>query len=146
MRILAVLAAIAAAVSLSCQPCLAEGPQPGLWKLSSKTLPGGPMNENSHTACITPEMVKDPGSTFARQNAFQNVTQSGCQQTHHFTGITLSWSMVCTGNSPTSGSGTMTFDSPQHYSGTFTITGSDPARPMTVTTTMEGQRIGDCDK
>jgi hypothetical protein len=143
MRILALLAATAT-VSLSCQSCLAEGPQPGLWKLTSRTLPGGPMNENSHTACVTPEMVKDPGSTFVRQNAFQNVTQTGCRQTHSFTGITLSWSMTCTGTPPTSGSGTMTFDSPQHYSGAFTITGSDPARPMTVTTMMEGQRIGEC--
>ncbi len=147
MKILAALAAIAAAASMTSQPCLAEGPQPGLWKLTTKSLiPGVPMAENSHTACITPEMVKDPASAFARQSALQNATQTGCQQTHHFTGITLSWSMMCTGKSAMSGSGAMTFDSPQHYSGTFTMTGSDPARPMTVTTTMEGQRVGECDK
>jgi hypothetical protein len=147
MKILAALAAIAAAVTMTSEPGRAEGPQPGLWKLTTKSLiPGAPMAENSHTACITPDMVEDPGSAFVRYSALPNAAQRGCHQTHHFTGITLSWSMMCTGKSPMSGSGAMTFDSPHHYTGTFTTTGSDPGRPMTVTTTMEGQRVGECDK
>jgi hypothetical protein len=135
---------VAAALSaFAAAPVAAEEPQPGMWRVTTRGLvPGTPGADNSHSICITLEMARNLAAFFANPEAMRG--GGDCQHTHQFTGITLSWQMSCAGLSPMSGTGTITFDSPQHYAGTFTAVGSGAGRPMSYSISMEGQRLGDC--
>lgn len=136
---LAALLSIAAA-----RTAAAEGPQPGLWKVTTKTqVPGAPARESSHTSCVTAEMAKNPGSDFTRA---ETSPRPDCKRTQQYAGSKLTWKIECTGQNAMTGEGSLTFDGPQHYSGSFQVSVSAAGRQMSFATTLEGQRVGECTK
>jgi Protein of unknown function (DUF3617) len=132
----------AVVVAASHAAVAADGPQPGLWKVTTITHTGGAKQQDSHTSCLTPEMAKNPEKEFARSPQ----ATKDCKQSRKISGSTLSWQMECSGQYAMTGTGTMTFDSPQHYTGTFKMSVAAGPRPMDIVTTMEGQRVGECQK
>lgn len=132
-----------ATVTFATVTCAAEGPEPGLWRITTRGLvPGAPGADTSRSVCITFDMASHLGAFFANQNPMRGA--GDCRHTHQFTGITLSWQMSCAGPTLMSGAGTITFDSPQHYVGTFTTVGSMAGPPSNYSLSMEGQRLGEC--
>jgi hypothetical protein len=137
-------AAIAIFLLAPAVPAHAVEPQPGQWKTTIKTeVSGRPPREISHERCVTPEMIKDPESTFMRDDAN---AQRDCKRSFKKGDSTLSWTIECSGKMTMSGSGSMTFDSPIHYSGFFKVFGNTGDQPFEIVTQMEGERVGDCAK
>jgi hypothetical protein len=127
---------------LAAAPAHAIEPQPGQWRTTIKTeVAGRPPHEISHERCVTPEMIKDPEMAFMRDDAN---AQRNCKRSFEKSESTLSWTITCTGKMTMSGSGSMTFDSPTHYSGSFKVFGSTDDQPFEIVTQMEGERVGDC--
>jgi Protein of unknown function (DUF3617) len=136
--------AVALFLLTSAAPAYAIEPEAGQWKATIKTqVSGRPSQEISHERCVTPEMIKDPESTFTRSDAN---AQRDCKRSFNKGDSTLSWTIECTGKMMMSGSGSMTFDSPTHYSGSFKVFGNAGDQPFEIETQMEGERIGDCAK
>jgi hypothetical protein len=139
----------AGVILLALSPAFAQQPQPqpGMWKVTTKmNIPGMPANmpgrENTHTSCMTPDMVKDPKS-FAGNPQGQAAGEN-CKYTHAFKGGQLTWQVACTGAAPVTAEGTMTFESPQRYRGTVNTATTVQGQAMKIAMTIEGQRIGDC--
>lgn len=123
-------------------PAHAIEPQAGQWKTTVKTqISGRPPHEVSHARCITPAMIKDPETTFMRNDTN---TQNECKRSVKKGDSGFSWTFECTGKMTMTGSGSMTFDSPIHYTGSFKIFGNAGDHPFEAVTQMEGERIGDC--
>ena len=144
MRIVA--AAAPAIVLLVFAPhAYAAEPQPGQWKTTMKTqVVGQPARETSRMRCLTPEMAKNPGAAF--MNDRDNAAQQNCKRTFNNTASSISWKFECTGEMAMSGTGSMRFDTPTHYTGSVRITGGSAGHVINITTLMEGQRVGDCAK
>ncbi len=76
---------------------------------------GGGMGFSSKV-CITPEQAKKGVPPTTGKN------DEKCEQTDIKTsGKTTTWKMVCTGKHKVTGSGTVTNDSPEHFSGETTL-------------------------
>ena len=134
-------AAVIATLALAA-PAHAVEPQPGQWQTTIKTqVAGAASREISHARCVTPEMIKDPEKTFTRDDAN---AQSDCKRSFTKGESTLSWTVVCTGTITMNGAGSMTFDSPTHYTGVFKVVGKANDQAFEISTQMEGERIGDC--
>lgn len=132
----------------------AEGMKPGLWEFNTQTsgagmpampaipeaqrkqmeamgikMPqagGGGMGVTTKV-CITPEQAK--------KGVPPNSDKDGekCEQTDVKTsGKTTSWKMVCTGKHKVTGSGSVTYDSPEHFSGETTMNMQDGPRGVTT--------------
>lgn len=139
----------------------AEGMKPGLWEFTTQMsgagmpampsipeaqrkqmeamgikLPqagGGGMNITTKV-CITPEQAK--------KGVPPNVDKDGekCEQTDvKVSGKTTSWKMVCTGKHKVTGSGSVTHDSPEHFSGETTMNMQDgPQGPAAMNNKFSG--------
>jgi hypothetical protein len=128
----------------------AAQPQPGQWRVTSKTtiagLPAGVpagmgQQEHTQTQCITPEQAKDPGKNWQRPDGRGS---QNCTNKNSWNGSVLTIDTTCTGNPPTTIKGTMTFDSATHYKGSMNSSSSAGGAPMQVTIAIEGQRTGEC--
>jgi Protein of unknown function (DUF3617) len=120
----------------------AQTPQPGQWKATMKTqMPGQPPRETTNSTCITPEMVKNPETAFARDDM---TTNANCKRSFAKNANGFSWKFECTGQTPMTGTGSITFDSATHYKGTMAIAANAGGQAFNITGTMEGQRTGDC--
>jgi hypothetical protein len=134
-------------------PTHAAQPQPGQWRVVTKTTiaglpPGVPAGmgaqEHTQTQCITPEQAKDPGKNWQRPDAPRG--NQNCTNKNAWNGNVLTIDSTCAGNPPATVKGTITFDSPTHYKGVMNSASSGGGMAMQVTVTMEGQRIGECPK
>jgi hypothetical protein len=136
--------AIGLALIAFAAPANAIEPQPGQWRTTVRTqVSGGAPQELSHERCVTPQMINDPESTFLQDDAN---AQRNCKRTFQKGESTLSWTVVCTGKVTMTGNGSMTFDSPTHYTGSFNVVGNSDDQPFEMVTQMEGERVGDCAK
>jgi hypothetical protein len=134
--------AVALFLLLQTAPADAVELKAGQWKMTMKTqVSGRPGREISHARCLTPEMIKDPEATFMRNDTN---AQQECKRTFKKGDSSLSWTFECTGKVTMTGSGSMTFDSPTHYSGSFKVFGNAGDHPIEIVTQMEGERVGDC--
>jgi hypothetical protein len=128
-------------------PCAAgavDGPQPGLWKVVTRpevnAMPGP---AETKTRCLKPEDVQDLERTFAPEYRVQGAT---CERMElQWSGQKLSWRIRCTGALSMDVAGTYEFDGPRHYSGVVTLVGLMAGREMRSRTTLEGERIGECE-
>jgi hypothetical protein len=141
------LAASVVLIVLGGRPSAADGPQPGLWKITTRSqMAGAPVRESSRTACLSAEAGADP----YRLVLGDSKPQPGCEQFHELKADTLSWRTECSGGRGISGQGSMLFDTPQHGSGSETVTksvggmGLREGQTVAMTVTIEGRRIGDC--
>jgi len=118
-------------------PAFAAHGKAGLWDLSvTVSAPGmdhPQVVSNQH--CMTAGEVASPGLSAP--------SQSGCSMQNAQTeGTTLSGDLVCTGEHKGSGHMTVTYDSPEHYSGTMTFTSTaDDGTSVAVSQKMEGRWV-----
>jgi len=95
----------------------AEGIEPGLWKITTRTESGGvsgPPRQNSK--CLTPEQTSDLPTTFSPVGRTINSECAPIERS--FTGGKLTWRLVCKGQLDMELTGEFNFDSPHHYTAT----------------------------
>jgi hypothetical protein len=122
----------------------AEGLQPGLWRVITKTEVNGVVGPDQQTMrCLKPEDVSDLDATFSPQARTVNST---CERVEHeSTAQRLKWRLQCTGQIDMDVAGEFVFDTPQHYTAVVTTQGAMAGRLMHSSRSLiEGQHTGDC--
>jgi Protein of unknown function (DUF3617) len=134
--------AIAAILAISARADAAAGPRPGLWKVTTRLDRDGSVSPpNTQTNCVTADQIKDPSKSLMPPDS----PEEKCTRTSYsWTGTRLIWRLQCSGKMPISGSGDINFDSPEHYRGKITSSGSLNGRPFVSTIMLEGTRVGQC--
>ena len=96
---------------------LADGLEPGLWHLTSRTQTGnviGPPHDSSK--CLTPEEVGDLAAAFSPVSRTVNSVCAPIERS--FNGSRLNWRLTCKGQLDMELAGEFNFDNPRHYTGT----------------------------
>jgi hypothetical protein len=137
--------ALAALFALSPHANAAEGPRPGLWKVTTRVSRDGATSQpDSHTSCVTADQLKDPSKSLTPP---QSSPEEKCTRTQYeWTGSKLSWRIECNGRMAMKGGGIIDFDSPEHYTGKITSAGSFNGHDFDSTIMIEGERLGVCPK
>lgn len=107
----------------------AEGIEPGLWQVTSRTQTGGvigPPHESSK--CLTPQDVADLATTFSPVSRTINSTCAPIE--HNLSGSHLIWRLTCRGQLDMELTGEFNFDSPRHYSATVQSKAAMAGMPM----------------
>mgnify|MGYP001358440683 CR=1 FL=1 len=128
---------IAAAISLVfivLAPVSATDPPGVLWRTTSQmVMPGMPFSPPPQTLqlCTRPTWTAPPpgGDPTCVASNYQVV------------GNKATWTMQCSGDMPMTGTGEITFNGSDSYTGVITAT----AEGMTMTINLSGQKIGTCD-
>ncbi len=128
-------AASALLILLVLGPARADDPPGNLWEMSSQmSMEGMPMAmpPNKLKVCTAKEWTKPPpgGDASCVNSNFQRDANKA------------TWTMQCSGEMPMQGTGEITFDSPDSYSGAIKAT----AEGMNMTIRLSGKKIGTCDK
>jgi hypothetical protein len=134
----AVVLATAATVAL------ADGIEPGLWKITSRTATGGvigPPHESSK--CLTAEETHDLPTTFSPTPRTINSVCSPIER--NFNGEKLSWRLVCKGQLNMELTGDFDFDTPHHYTATMRTTAEMAGMKMVDSqNTLEAEWVSAC--
>jgi hypothetical protein len=111
------VALAATAFALAASIAFAEGIEPGLWKITSRTETGGVIGPPHESArCLTAEQTKDLAATFSPVSRTQNSVCAPIERS--FNGGRLTWKLVCKGQLDMELSGEFNFDDPHHYTAT----------------------------
>jgi hypothetical protein len=136
--------ALFAAFALAASAALADGIEPGLWKIITHTESGGvagPPHESSK--CLTAAQTGDLGATFSPIPATVNSVCAPMERS--LKGPLLTWHLVCTGQLNMDLSGAFDFDSPHHYTGTVRTKAEMPGMPnVDSQNTIEGEWDSAC--
>ncbi|HSD74518.1 MAG TPA: DUF3617 family protein [Steroidobacteraceae bacterium] len=128
------LAAISALGLLSLTPAGAEDPPGNLWEMTSQmSMEGMPMKmpPNTVKVCTAREWTRPP------PGGDPTCVNSNFQQD----GNKVTWTMQCSGQMPMQGTGEITFDGADSYTGIIRAT----AENMPMTINLSGKKIGTCD-
>ncbi len=132
----------AALLFAAAMPALAaDGPQPGLWKVTIRAeTDGAPAPERISNRCLKPEQLKDIEKTFTPEQG------AACTRVEfEWTGRKLSWRIKCTAPVAMDNSGWYVFDSPRHYTGELVVgIAAAAGREMISRTRIEGEHLGEC--
>lgn len=119
--------------------------KPGMWEISSQTdMPGMPykMPPMTFKHCVTAQML-------AKNQALgeqKSPPGTHCDRTDYkISGNQAEWGVSCTGRENMSGHGTVTWDSPNSYHGETHLSMEMNGHTTSMTQTMQGKRIGDCE-
>jgi uncharacterized protein DUF3617 len=107
----------------------ADGIEPGLWQVISRTQTGnviGPPHESSK--CLTAPEVADLAATFSPASRTVNSTCGPTER--NFTGSRLIWRLTCRGQLDMELTGEFNFDSPRHYTATVQSKAAMAGTPM----------------
>jgi hypothetical protein len=111
----------------------ADEPPGVLWETTSQpVMQGMPMSMPAQTqkTCSPREWTRPPAGG-----------NPGCTSSNWSrTGTKATWTVTCTGEMPMTGTGEMTFNGDDSYSGTIRLTGG----PMAMTVNLTGRKIGTC--
>jgi hypothetical protein len=120
----------------------ADEPRPGLWKVTTRVSREGAISApSSQTNCVTADQMKDPSKSLIPPDT----AEEKCIRTQYqWTGTVLNWRMQCSGKIAMSGGGDIAFDTPEHYRGKITTTGSVNGHDFTSAIMLEGERVGEC--
>jgi Protein of unknown function (DUF3617) len=146
MRKSTIAAALAVTFGLSVTARAADFiAEPGLWRGTVIVeRDGQKMPAKIHDHCVTPKEMDDSLKNLA-QGPIRNTPEETCKKTKfEQTKSTLNWRIECTGKMTMNGDGAIAFDSPQHYTGTVTMTGNMMGHPINNVVHLEGQRISAC--
>src|ERR1700736_3050442 len=137
-------AMVAGLLAGCCCAIAADGLQPGLWKVITRVeMNGMQAPAEAKTRCLKPDDARDLEKTFAPE---YRVEGSTCERMNvAWSGQKLSWRIQCTGPLSMEVGGIYEFDTAQHYTGVITLLGSMAGREMRSRTTLEGERIGECE-
>lgn len=107
----------------------ADGIEPGLWQIISRTQTGGvigPPHESSK--CLTPQDTGDLAVTFSPLSRTVNSTCAPIER--NLNGSLLNWRLSCKGQLDMELTGEFNFDSPRHYTGTVQSKAAMAGMPM----------------
>jgi hypothetical protein len=107
----------------------ADGIEPGLWQVTSRTQTGGvigPPHESSK--CLTSQDVADLATTFSPVSRTINSTCAPMER--NLSGSHLTWRLTCRGQLDMELTGEFNFDSPRHYSATVQSKAAMAGMPM----------------
>jgi Protein of unknown function (DUF3617) len=138
-------AAIAAALlATGARVIAADALQPGLWKVVTRVeMNAMQAPAEVKTRCLKPDDARDLEKTFAPEYRVQGST---CERMNvQWSGQKMSWRIQCTGPLSMDVAGAYEFDTPQHYTGVVTMLGLMAGREMRSRTTLEGERVGECE-
>ncbi len=115
--------------------------EPGLWQMTLRGERNGQtLPVQSHRHCVSPRELADPLSAFAPPPPRQS-----CRRTRLRTSeIGIYWGFECLGQSAIVTDGSITFDSPEHYTGMIGTRGLVKGQQLLETVSIEGQRVGAC--
>lgn len=148
------------AAALAVTPALAAHGKVGLWKITvSMQNPAmgqisssdqaqmramGIQMQNAHTVTVDHCMTQDEVNS--DQLSAASARQQGCELENLKTaGHTFSGDMVCKGQMKGRGHMTVTYDSPEHYSGKMQFSGTAHGQPVSMTNTYDGRWVkADC--
>jgi len=128
------LAAAASLVLLTLAPARAADPPGVLWETTSQMVMEGmpfsppPMN----LKLCTPKVWTNPPPGGDKTCVNTNFTRVGNKAT---------WTMQCSGDMPMTGTGEITFEGTDSYTGAINAT----AEGMTMTIKLSGKKVGTCD-
>lgn len=171
-KLLASCVPVACISMLVCMPALAADMRlkPGLWEVTMQSTRDGAVQQMPKLTpqqqaqmekmgikmpangaggvmiqtCLTKEQVERDEPPKPKDDARQKCEQTEMKRS----GSTVNWKMVCTGDHPMTGTGSMTMKSPEAYSTTMNMVGQDPKRgAVTMSSSMQGRWLGtDCTK
>ena len=97
---------------------LADGIEPGLWKITTRTESDGVVGPPRESGkCLTAEETRDVAKAFS---PVANTVNSECAPLERsFVDGKLSWKLVCKGQLDMELIGEFNFDAPRHYSATI---------------------------
>src|ERR1700691_4704660 len=104
-------------LALGATVALADGIEPGLWKIINRTQTGGvigPPHESSK--CLTADQTRDLATTFSPISRTENSVCAPIER--NLIGEKLTWRLICKGQLDMELNGEFTFDSPHHYTAT----------------------------
>lgn len=117
------------ACALGGSTVLADGIEPGLWQVISRTQTGGvigPPHESSK--CLTPQDVADLATTFSPVSRTVNSTCAPIERS--LADSRLTWRLTCKGQLDMELTGEFNFDSPRHYTATVQSKAAMAGVPM----------------
>ena len=137
------IASSLAAVLFAASPSLADGLQPGFWKVTSTPeVNGAPTPPQVKMRCMTPAETADLDKTFSPEARTIN---SSCERVEHeVTPTTLKWRLQCTGQMAMDVAGAFNFESPQRYVAEVRTQMSMPGQTVASRVKIEGERVGEC--
>jgi Protein of unknown function (DUF3617) len=136
---------LAAALIVVGAAARADGIEPGLWKVVTRTEAAGmagPPHESEK--CLTAEQTADLATTFSPITT--GTVNSVCAPIERsFADGKLTWQLTCKGQLDVELSGDFTFDAPHHYTGTIRTKATMAGQIMADTqNTLEGQWVSAC--
>jgi hypothetical protein len=138
------VALAAAILAFAATAAWADGIEPGLWRVITRTEAGGvigPPHESSK--CLTAEQTGDLATTFSPVAGTINSVCSPLER--DLTDGKLTWHLVCKGQLDMELSGDFTFDTPHHYTGTVRTKAAMAGMQMVDSQNMlEGQWVSAC--
>jgi hypothetical protein len=139
-RIALATAALVLAASAAC----AEGIEPGLWKIISRTETGGVIGPPHESArCLTAEQTKDLPNTFSPVSRTENSVCAPLERS--FSGGKLTWRLMCKGQLDMELSGEFNFDDAHHYTAiTHTKAAMAGVTMVNSQDTLEAQWVSEC--
>lgn len=122
----------------------ADGLEPGLWKVITRTETGGvigPPHESSK--CLSPQQTADLATTFSPVPATINSVCAPIER--NLTGGKLTWRLSCKGQLDMELTGDFTFSDPHHYTATVRTKAEMGGMQMVDSqNTIEGQWVSAC--
>jgi len=122
----------------------AEGIEPGLWKITSRTQTGGVIGPpHQSSKCVTADEARDVPAAFS---PIPRTVNSECAPIERqFDGHKLTWRLVCQGQLNMQLDGEFNFDTPRHYTGTVRSKAVMMGQTMVDSQeTMEAQWVSAC--
>jgi len=117
------------ACALGDSPVLADGIEPGLWQVISRTQTGGVIGlPHESSKCLTPQDVADLATTFSPLSRTVNSTCAPIERS--LSGSRLTWRLTCKGQLDMELIGEFNFDSPRHYTATLQSKAAMAGMPM----------------
>ena len=130
-------------VGLASSPAVAELPnmQEGLWEVTTKVEISGqtkPLPEYTVQHCVTKKDIEQGKGKLHQPNSRK------CQvQDYKVEGNKASWAITCSGDNPTTGTGTVTY-SGTSFAGTSKMVIGKKGQEREMTQTFSGKRLGPC--
>jgi hypothetical protein len=108
---------------------LADGIEPGLWQVISRTQTGGVIGlPHESSKCLTARDVADLATTFSPLSRTVNSTCAAIER--NLSGSHLTWRLTCRGQLAMELTGEFNFDSPRHYTATVQSKAAMAGMPM----------------
>ncbi|MGB6662791.1 MAG: DUF3617 family protein [Xanthobacteraceae bacterium] len=127
-------------VFIGAPAALADGIEPGLWKITAQTKGEGMVSPPHESAkCLTEDETKDLATTFSPVPRMINSECSPIER--KLGGARLDWRLVCKGQLNVELTGAFNFDSAHHYTATVHTQAAIGGQTMDTLDTLEGQWV-----